>query len=63
MKTNVEWGEAESKISGTNVLYQARSYIATPLAGCASYEVSTEHFHGCNLSTWCSSSQECSGVM
>ena len=32
MKTNVEWGEAESKISGTNVLYQARTYIAAPLA-------------------------------
>lgn len=44
MKTNVEWGEAESKISGTNVLYQARTYIATPLAGCTSHEVSREHF-------------------
>ena len=63
MKTNVEWGEAESKISGTNVLYQARNYIATPLAGCTSHEVSRGHFHGCSLSAWRSSSQEHLSVM
>ena len=37
MKTNVEWGEAESKVSGTNVLYQARTYNASLLAGGATH--------------------------
>ena len=42
MKTNVEWGEAESKASGTHVLYQARTADASLSASQIAHEAGRE---------------------